>query len=406
MERRKMWWAILALAVLGMACSLGRGTPTPLVVTPPDEGGAAPLEDPVEEIPVGEASTVAVENRSNLDVCYLYAAPSEEEYWGDDLLGRSGFIEPGESDAFEVIGSPYDVLIQDCDKAVLDTRWEVEGDTTLVVGGEDLVPLRLINKSEETLCYIYIVEAGAETWGEGGWLGTLETVPERGEMRVFFVEPGRYDVMAQNCDGNLVMESFDVEVEGEGTQWTVTGEAYSTADELSADEGEGLAITVRNETPEDVCFVYIAPTVENSWGTDWLEGDEVIAPGEDVTFNVVDGLYDVNVVNCEGASLATAWDVAESITLRPGEGGERALEVINESGEVVCYFYVAPTSETAWGDNLLEGIETILEEGARIFYLPPDRYDLRAEDCNGGEIAVREDVDLTEEDVTWTLTPD
>ena len=127
----------------------------------------------------------------------------------------------------------------------------------------------------------------------------------------------------------------------------------------------------------------------------------VLAPG---AFDVPGGLYDVSVFDCSDAVVATAWEIAEDVTLTPGDTGSVALYVANETSEDICYLYIAPTVEEEWGENILGDWELIpYEEGRRAFYLEPDTYDVLAEDCDGEEMASEFELDLTE-DYLWTIS--
>jgi len=76
----------------------------------------------------------------------------------------------------------------------------------------------LVNNSGEEICYVYISPVESDEWGEDQ-LGATETVAP-GARRVFDVEPGRYDLRAEDCDGNALDEEWDVAIFGPVT-WTV-----------------------------------------------------------------------------------------------------------------------------------------------------------------------------------------
>ena len=51
----------------------------------------------------------------------------------------------------------------------------------------------------------------------------VENIPA-GEQRVFYVNPGIYDLLAQDCegDGNDLVEEIGVDLTDEWTTWTVS----------------------------------------------------------------------------------------------------------------------------------------------------------------------------------------
>jgi S1-C subfamily serine protease len=55
-----------------------------------------------------------------------------------------------------------------------------------------------------------------------------------------------------------------------------------------------------NDTSLEICLVYLSPTTAQEWGQDQLESTEIILPGTERTFEVVTGIYDFLLVECEG----------------------------------------------------------------------------------------------------------
>jgi len=53
-------------------------------------------------------------------------------------------------------------------------------------------------------------------------MGESETVMA-GRTRIFYVRPGTYDMMARDCDDNVLAEEYDVDLSADKT-WTLSGE--------------------------------------------------------------------------------------------------------------------------------------------------------------------------------------
>lgn len=79
-------------------------------------------------------------------------------------------------------------------------------------------------------------------------------------------------------------------------------------------------LTVANESPQSVFFVYIAPCAANSWGADQLGGSEVIASGASRRWVVGAGCYDVR------AELSTG-RAAEWRNVQLTRGGTQLLRL-------------------------------------------------------------------------------
>jgi len=147
----------------------------------------------------------------------------------------------------------------------------------------------------------------------------------------------------------------------------------------------------------------MSPSAEDSWGDDWLGGDETIMPGDTQVFSLDSGTYDVRVESCDEAAMATAWEVSRDTTVTAGaSGADVRLMVSNESSVEVCYVYISPTTGDDWGDDWMGEMESLQPGTLRLFYVEPDTYDLQAEDCDGEVLTEEYEVDLTE-DLTWTL---
>ncbi|MFP4394850.1 MAG: hypothetical protein ACLFTI_06260 [Anaerolineales bacterium] len=400
MKQYRRWAWIGWFLLLTLACNFGRGAPEPGEVTP---------EKIVTSEASGEGATFSLEisNQTPYEICYIFISESDAEYWGDDWLADEGVIGVGEVWIFEVPEGSHDVLAQDCEQVPLGTAWEVDTARTITLGGDNVVPLRVVNDTDTDICYMFIADVSQEEWGEDE-LGKWEVIDLSGGERIFFVEPGVYDLMAADCDSNTLEETYDVEIRAEEL-WRVTGAGTAGDDEpAGGDEpppssGEDFTLSVVNEMVEDVCYVHISPTNADTWGDDWLGNDDTIGVGESRDFFVEAGSYDVMLANCDEAVVETGWSIGSDTTMRPGSSGDIPLEVVNESSADICYLYISPTTSDEWGEDWMGEQEIISQGSARIFYVDAGRYDMTAEDCDGEILAEENEVNI-QEWFTWTLS--
>jgi len=87
-------------------------------------------------------------------------------------------------------------------------------------------------------------------------------------------------------------------------------------------------------------------------------------------------------------------------TEAPGETA--SLEIINNSNTDIWYLYVAPSSETDWGDDQLGATIVYAGESFTLTDIPYGTYDLLAEDSSHTEIERWMGVEINE-DMTWTV---
>lgn len=69
--------------------------------------------------------------------------------------------------------------------------------------------------------------------------------------------------------------------------------------------GDGSAtITLVNNSGSTVCYVFISPNTETTWGEDWLGATEVISNGDSRVFTgITPGVYDLRADDCSNNAL-------------------------------------------------------------------------------------------------------
>ncbi len=164
-----------------------------------------------------------------------------------------------------------------------------------------------------------------------------------------------------------------------------------------------FTVTIANRAPMAICYVFISPSEDDSWGDDWLGDDEIIATDERRSFDVPSGTYDVMVRDCDGIPMATFWEIAQPTTLDVGKAGTHVVTVENDSSTDVCYVYISPSTSENWGDDWLGQKESIKSGSSRHFFVSPGTYDLLAIDCDGNDLAQETGVEV-DSDITWTLS--
>jgi S1-C subfamily serine protease len=101
---------------------------------------------------------------------------------------------------------------------------EVEGeslvnDAVFVGGDRSLADFYLVNESSFTLCYVNISPSSAQNWGQDE-LGSTEVI-DPGVERIVTVATGYYDLLLRDCDGDSLLEEFELEI-FEDLEYTVT----------------------------------------------------------------------------------------------------------------------------------------------------------------------------------------
>lgn len=151
----------------------------------------------------------------------------------------------------------------------------------------------------------------------------------------------------------------------------------------SANE-DTISIEIKNET-EDIYIGYVLFYGDHldEWGEDMLEeDDEVIEPGEKVTFLMPEGEYAIYPMTFDYYVLPSVRGVSDDYTHQIGEEGKLPILVTNQREEDIGFFYLSPSDSDDWGEDWLSG-EIIGSGISRFFFADPDTYDALAIDTEG-----------------------
>ncbi len=177
---------------------------------------------------------------------------------------------------------------------------------------------------------------------------------------------------------------------------SVANQPTETAVPLIPPGSDGFSLTINNESPIEVCYVFISPVDNDNWGDDWLDIESVISPGTSMTFDVPAGAHDFLAETCDEATLVTGWDLVSDVIFTIGGPGLVPVTVYNNLDEEVCYLFISPVSADDWGTDWLGDVESIPAGGARLVFVNPDIYDFSVMNCNDQEIGFQYDQTVQE----------
>jgi hypothetical protein len=171
---------------------------------------------------------------------------------------------------------------------------------------------------------------------------------------------------------------------------------------LAACNAMPLEIRVENQSSLPVCEVYLSPQQQTDFGENQLAEGEMIASGEQHTFILEAGEYDLLVRDCSEETLYSEANISQSRHIILGGEGKIPLKVTNQTSREICYLYISTGEE--WGEDRLGKVESILPNAKRIFFLPPAVYHARALDCDENVVAEMEEVNLSDS-FEWVVLP-
>jgi len=170
---------------------------------------------------------------------------------------------------------------------------------------------------------------------------------------------------------------------------------------------ETLQISVRNNTGAEIWYAYMSPSSESSWGEDILNSDETLQNGATRAFRLPAAAaqvqYDIRLrcrngndyvkyrvaINSEQVIDFTAHDLASGTSTVPTTPPPNVLptvRVINNTGYLVRYLYLSPSSQTTWGNDRL-GTSVLADGESFLLNIlsrdPNDMYDVMLKDSDG-----------------------
>lgn len=187
-------------------------------------------------------------------------------------------------------------------EATVEATAEVEPVTEATTTDTEIT---INNTTSEDICFLYISSPDTDEWGEEQ-LGS--DFINAGESYSLKIEPGTYDLLAEDCEINTLAEEYSVEIT-QNYVWTVVQEGAT--EPIS---GETISIQIDNVSSSDVCFLYISPSDAGSWGEDVLGADLIFA-GDSWTTEVAAGTYDILAEDCDNEELISVMGISESYVL-------------------------------------------------------------------------------------------
>ncbi len=153
--------------------------------------------------------------------------------------------------------------------------------------GDDSVSFTFENEFCATICTLNIAPGDCDDWGFD-WLGYHNL--HSGDSIILEVPPGKYDILIEICTQDYyIWEGLDL-----------TYDNFATFSDPNVETSSSCAssLTVVNQSPAPICYMWIASPTSESFGLNWL-ADEQIDSGESYTFVVPAGAYDIKAEDCD-----------------------------------------------------------------------------------------------------------
>ena len=150
--------------------------------------------------------------------------------------------------------------------------------------------IEITNVSGQDIGFLFIAASDEDDWGDD-WLNG-DTIADGETYQITGIPDGVYDMQANDMENFVIQEIWSVEVKG-NFAWTVNLD---------------VALEIYNYSTETIAEIYIAPSDSDTWGDDWLAGDE-IAVDDFYYFTGMDtGLYDIKAVDADEDVIETVYN--------------------------------------------------------------------------------------------------
>jgi S1-C subfamily serine protease len=170
--------------------------------------------------------------------------------------------------------------------------------------------LSVVNGSRENVCSAYISPTTATAWGDDQLDGS--TIPIGGQY-MWELTSGSYDLLLIDCAGRELEDFRNIAVSGTTVFTFIPGASTFVSSGEGSPSGGGdtppqtpnvATLTVENRATQSICYVYFTVVTANNWGPDRLDTTEIIRTGDNRSWDIPAGNYDIMLQNCDRNVLA------------------------------------------------------------------------------------------------------
>jgi len=166
----------------------------------------------------------------------------------------------------------------------------------------------------------------------------------------------------------------------------------------AADDENNLTIEVFNNTEEIIISwaAFFGPDLDE-WGEDLL-GDQVIAPGDTIKFVLPQGEYSLVLFTYELYVVKSVSNITGDTYIEVGGEDKIPVLVENNSDKDIAIFFISPSVNNDWGEDLIGGLDVIPAEFGRRFLFIDPVPDIPVNTGNGNKEEMLNNNDVDEEE--------
>ncbi len=167
--------------------------------------------------------------------------------------------------------------------------------TPVPQGGSGSTDLVIQNESSTPVCYVYVSPNESDEWGEDQ-LGEANILMTGDTFTVTDVPYGLYDYQALDCDSNVLDQHYGVDLSTDTYTWVIRDKTAT--------------LTVINNTSYPLCMLRFSTVEDTIWAVNYLEENETLQPGQQRSFPISPGTYDMRADGCDEVSFWEDYEFA------------------------------------------------------------------------------------------------
>lgn len=135
------------------------------------------------------------------------------------------------------------------------------------------------------------------------------------------------------------------------------------------------AIIIQNNSDEPVCYIYMSPSNQQDWGSDWLGANTVLAAGDAFRWSITTGLMDLRMEDCERGLMLEQYQMS-----------------LSEDEETIVLFAARGQATVMSGSSVVTGKQNSIQGGTSS--QPSTGEDIN-QDANSDELISGDDMEMS-----------
>jgi uncharacterized protein len=136
------------------------------------------------------------------------------------------------------------------------------------------------------------------------------------------------------------------------------------------------AIIIQNNSDEQICYIYMSPSNQQEWGSDWLGTNTVLAAGDALRWSITTGSMDLRMEDCQHELMLEQYQMA-----------------LTEAEETLVLFEARGQATVMSGSSVVGSKQNTIQGGTGTSSQPSTAEDV-SQDTNSDELISGDDMEM------------